>query len=1202
VLESIQAVAPSTNGTLAQIIDNAGGGATAFPQSSYTRWTTNQYSDCCHLAAQRVYFDIPASGTGNSIDNYNETQYGYDSMRRLDRVVSPGGTVNHQTFDIRSLLVQTSVGIDDQGVTIDSVLLSENQYDHGSDGGDGNLTRQTQFVSDTESRVTEFAYDWRNRQIEIIGELDFFQKTDFDNLNRPVQVEQRDGSTSGQLLSSTATLYDNRGRVYRTIRYGVDPGNGSIAGQQTQDTTYDQAYNVLRQEPAGAMEFQTFEYNSLGQRVSVTNPLDEATLYSFDDAGNLVSTTDANEEIWTRGYDPLGRLIRSTNPLDQSTRYGFNDSGEQTTVTNPLDEITTSSFDDAGRLVAVSDPLDQVTTYAYDNNGNQVSITDPNNLTTISEYDFRNRLIKVTDPLDDSIQYAYNRVGELIVETDAKNHDTTHAYDALGRKISTTDRLDQTTTFAWNPLGMQASLTDAQNQTTSYQYDEYARLHLTIWPDHQNGTSPGDQNYGITETQYDSLNRVLRTTDQLGDTITHVYDSAGRLLAKDYRTLANSPSGTIADSDTFTFDATGRMLTAVNGRYTNTVTLAYDAAGRKSTESLTISGQTYTSTTEYDAAGRVSKLTYPDASEVTRTYTARGQLATLAVDSTTIDTRTYDNGSRMTSSSYNNGISESRTYNDDNTLASINYTGAAIGNLSYTWDANKNKMSETIGGVMSGYGFTAGYDADDRLVSWDRADSVLDQSWNLSPVGNWNSFTENATTQVRTHSPANEILTAATEDVFHDPKGNTTLIPPVLRPTTSGLPPTASRLTWDFDNKLRAADTNNDNTDDIFYKWDALGRRVGRDDGTTNVIYFQDGQQTLADYTAGTTAASPTYKYVFASYIDEIVARIDSSDDILYYHRNQQYSITAVSDGGGSIVERYAYSAYGQVTIADVAGSEISNSGISNRYAYTGREWDEGLSLYHYRARMYDAVGGRFVSRDPIGYDADWGLYTYVSANPANFVDPHGLWRINFSGSWDEQQKARFNNSIERVRSRVNELISQVNEVRKGLSKCQQDELATELSRLESLLTSMANGFASSGLLHLTLGNLDPDTNGLTYPGNWVRNPQVIFNSGHLNRPVNWQNSDDALDTLILHELAHVVGIRGHNDSDGGFVNPHVFDDLMNTDLTKHDRWNGWLEYAEMKCQKDPRCEEMERPYIKSPNVIDVIHVWHGPLFPIGGF
>jgi len=107
-----------------------------------------------------------------------------------------------------------------------------------------------------------------------------------------------------------------------------------------------------------------------------------------------------------------------------------------------------------------------------------------------------------------------------------------------------------------------------------------------------------------------------------------------------------------------------------------------------------------------------------------------------------------------------------------------------------------------------------------------------------------------------------------------------------------------------------------------------------------------------------------------------------------HYDSNQQYSITAVSDGGGSVVERYAYSAYGHVTIADGSGSQISNSEISNRYTYTGRERDEGLSLYHYRARMYDAVCGRFVSRDPRTY---WdGMLPYGAYFLPDGVDPSG--------------------------------------------------------------------------------------------------------------------------------------------------------------------------------------------------------------------
>ena len=62
------------------------------------------------------------------------------------------------------------------------------------------------------------------------------------------------------------------------------------------------------------------------------------------------------------------------------------------------------------------------------------------------------------------------------------------------------------------------------------------------------------------------------------------YDLAGRTTSKNYRTLANSPSGTIADTDAFTFDKASRMLMAVSGRYANTVTYTFDSAGRKKTE------------------------------------------------------------------------------------------------------------------------------------------------------------------------------------------------------------------------------------------------------------------------------------------------------------------------------------------------------------------------------------------------------------------------------------------------------------------------------------------------------------------------------------------------------------------------------------------------------------------------------------------
>ena len=88
-----------------------------FAQSSYTRWTTTSYTDCCHVASQRTYHTIPASGPGTAGTNYDETQYGYDVMKRRNRTVSPGGTITFNVFNSRGLVTETWIGTNDNGAT-----------------------------------------------------------------------------------------------------------------------------------------------------------------------------------------------------------------------------------------------------------------------------------------------------------------------------------------------------------------------------------------------------------------------------------------------------------------------------------------------------------------------------------------------------------------------------------------------------------------------------------------------------------------------------------------------------------------------------------------------------------------------------------------------------------------------------------------------------------------------------------------------------------------------------------------------------------------------------------------------------------------------------------------------------------------------------------------------------------------------------
>jgi RHS repeat-associated protein len=82
-------------------------------------------------------------------------------------------------------------------------------------------------------------------------------------------------------------------------------------------------------------------------------------------------------------------------------------------------------------------------------------------------------------------------------------------------------------------------------------------------------------------------------------------------------------------------------------------------------------------------------------------------------------------------------------------------------------------------------------------------------------------------------------------------------------------------------------------------------------------------------------------------------------------HCSQQFSTVALTTSTATIAERYAYSAYGAPTVCNASGTDIGASTKDNRITYTGREWDDELVLYHFRARLYDAGVGRFLGRDP---------------------------------------------------------------------------------------------------------------------------------------------------------------------------------------------------------------------------------------------
>jgi RHS repeat-associated protein len=113
---------------------------------------------------------------------------------------------------------------------------------------------------------------------------------------------------------------------------------------------------------------------------------------------------------------------------------------------------------------------------------------------------------------------------------------------------------------------------------------------------------------------------------------------------------------------------------------------------------------------------------------------------------------------------------------------------------------------------------------------------------------------------------------------------------------------------------------------------------------------------------------------------------------LVYFHRNHQYSITAMTTSTGAVAERYVYTAYGQPTILDASGTVLPTSNFSIRTSYTGREWDATLGLHHFRARWMSPSAGRFIVRDPAVFFDGPNIYSFLRSKAVLGADPSGMW------------------------------------------------------------------------------------------------------------------------------------------------------------------------------------------------------------------
>ena len=150
---------------------------------------------------------------------------------------------------------------------------------------------------------------------------------------------------------------------------------------------------------------------------------------------------------------------------------------------------------------------------------------------------------------------------------------------------------------------------------------------------------------------------------------------------------------------------------------------------------------------------------------------------------------------------------------------------------------------------------------------------------------------------------------------------------------------------YSYDNENRITQIkDSSNAVVVDYTYDALGRRIQKDDGTVTRYYY-DGQRVLLE----TDDSDDDLRYyVYGNYIDEVLVMHDTGDDKDYFYAHDHlYSVVAlfaddenVPPQDTVVVERYEYDAYGRVRIMDASYNSRTASNCGSSCLFTGRTLD----------------------------------------------------------------------------------------------------------------------------------------------------------------------------------------------------------------------------------------------------------------------
>jgi RHS repeat-associated protein len=594
---------------------------------------------------------------------------------------------------------------------------------------------------------------------------------------------------------------------------------------------------------------------------------------------------------------------------------------------------------------------------------------------TRQEYDLLSNVVKITDPLGNMITYRYDNLKRKISETNSEGGITIFTYHEDGQMRSLTDPVGNTTSWTYNLLGRvsREMLTlDKKMRTRYFYYDVAGNIIIKV-----------DRNNRVTSWTYDKLNRA--TSEVWHDTWRSFHENKQPI--KKFTTTYNH-SGKIASTEdgdsrfTFVYGIFGNeikqtphladlgkaielnFVTDINGFNTEKIVKVYNKID-------------HINKYEVDALNRISNISQSTDNNISKSlkiqYDDLGQL---------VKQTRFDSGKEI--------IATKNKYDLAGHLTNISHTGnnkTIYADYDLKWD-NANRIAD--------FDFTYLNGPEKRSESkyrYDKTSQLINASYNFMQHekydfdlnGNRKQAEIQGQKQAYKTGEYNRLLSDENYSYEYDLEGN--------RISKTDKDGKTTKYTWDNRNRLVKVSTP---TSEIEYLYDYQNRLVKRTENKTNQQYFvHDNWQIILQF--DNKEPNPTHRYLWGTKQDELIC--DNNNWTLGDHLNTIHDIVK-SDG--TLTDHLDYNSFGKLI------SETKNLD-STFFAYTGKLIDKSNDLQWNINRWYDFNVGRWMSEDPIGYNAeDVNIYRYVNNIPLLLIDTHGLyWKIKKTyGSKDDKKSS----------------------------------------------------------------------------------------------------------------------------------------------------------------------------------------------------